>query len=98
MRSRSRCGISKRQGDKERGDERERSGGSLHNHVHVPDRAALAEATELIAHYGEHAQMEAAQRASRSRTLGNVIHFCRWRQIERAIEMLSDDEVTGSIN
>lgn len=67
-------------------------------HVHVQDRAALAEADELIARFGAHAQDEAAQRASRSRSLGNVIHFCRWRQIERTIGMLSAAEVTGTIN
>jgi hypothetical protein len=67
-------------------------------HVHVPDRAALTEASELIARFGEHAQMEAAQRASRSRSLGNIIHFCHWRQIERTIEMLSADQVTGTVH
>ena len=78
--------------------ERERSEESLHSHVHVQDRAALAQATDLIAHFGEHAQLEAAQRASRSRSLGNVIHYCHWRQIERAIEMLSVAEVTGTVH
>lgn len=67
-------------------------------YVHVQDRAALAEANELIARFGEHAGLEAAQRASRSRSLGNVIHFCHWKQIERTIEMLSAGEVTGTIN
>ena len=32
---------------------------------------------------------EAAARADSSRDLGNVIHFCRWRQIERMIELIS---------
>lgn len=67
-------------------------------HVHVQDRAALAEADELIARFGVHAGLEAAERASRSRSLGNVILFCHWRQIERTIEMLRADEVTGTIN
>ncbi len=67
-------------------------------HVHVPDRAALAEASDLIARFGDHAQMEAAQRASRSRSLGNIIHFCHWRQIERTIEMLNAAEVTGTVH
>ena len=70
----------------------------VQTHVHVQDRAALAQADELIARFGTHAQAEAAQRASRSRSLGNVIHFCHWRQIERAIGMLSAAEVTGTIN
>ena len=67
-------------------------------HVHVPDRAALAEASDLIARFGEHARTEAASRASRSRSLGNIIHFCHWRQIERTIEMLSAAEVTGTVH
>jgi hypothetical protein len=70
----------------------------LRNHVYVQDRAALAEADDLIRLFGEHARMEAASRANHSRSLGNVVHFCRWRQIERAIEMLSDSDVTGAIH
>jgi hypothetical protein len=42
--------------------------------------------------------MEAASRADRSRSLGNVIHFCHWRQVERAIQMLCGSEVTGSVH
>ena len=71
---------------------------SVYDHVHVEDRQALTEATDLMTHYGELAQYEAAQRADRSRSLGNVIHFCRWRQIERTIAMLSAEEVTGSVH
>lgn len=68
----------------------------MYSHV-ITDRAALAEANELIARFGEHARLEAASRASKSRSLGNVIHFCHWRQIERTIEMLSAEEAPGSI-
>lgn len=68
------------------------------SYVHVPDRAALDEAAELIATYGEHAAMEAAARADRFRGLGNVIRFCHWRQIERAVTMLSAEHVTGTIH
>ncbi|WP_431849295.1 hypothetical protein [Allosphingosinicella sp.] len=69
----------------------------MHNHVHV-DRAGLEEATELMSRFGEHALIEAASRASHSRSVGNVIHFCRWRQIERTIEMLRSDEPSGSVH
>jgi hypothetical protein len=69
----------------------------VREHIHV-DRAALAEATELMQHYGELAQTEAADRADRSRTLGNVIHFCHWRQIERAITMLRGEDVTDTVH
>ena len=60
----------------------------MHFHVHLPDRAAASDAAELIARFGEHAASEAAARASRSRNVGNVDHFCRWRQIERMILLL----------
>ena len=59
-------------------------------HVHLPDRSAAADAAELIARFGEHAASEAAARADRSREVGNVDHFCRWRQIERLILLLAD--------
>jgi hypothetical protein len=61
----------------------------LQTHVHLPDRAAAADAAELIARFGAHAAVEAAARADRSRELGNLVHFCRWRQIERMILLLA---------
>lgn len=61
----------------------------MHDPVYLPDRAAATDAEELIARFGPHAAGEAAARASRSRNLGNVVHFCRWRQIERVIDLLS---------
>jgi hypothetical protein len=39
----------------------------LRQHVHVPDRAALTDAAELIARFGEYAGSEAKLRADRSR-------------------------------
>jgi hypothetical protein len=58
-------------------------------HVHLPDGSAAADAAELIAHFGALAAGEAAVRADRSREVGNVLHFCRWRQIERLILLLA---------
>lgn len=65
---------------------------------YVTDRAALTGANDLIADFGDHARIEAAIRADRSRSLGNIIHFCHWRKIERTIEMLGDKDVTGTIH
>jgi len=62
---------------------------ALQLHVHLSDPAAATDAAELIARFGEHAASEAAARADRSRDLGNVVHFCRWRQIQRLILLLS---------
>lgn len=70
----------------------------MHTHLPLADRAALAEATELMDDYGELAVAEAASRADRSRMLGNVIRFCHWRGIERTIAFLRADEVTGTVH
>ena len=69
----------------------------MNSYVHV-DREGLDEATELMKRYGEHAVLEAASRAQHSRSVGNVVHFCRWRQIERTIEMLSCDAALGTVH
>ena len=68
------------------------------HHLHVADRATFAGASDLIAEYGELAAAEAASRADRSRSLGNVIHFCHWRQIERVIAMIRGDDVSGTVH
>jgi hypothetical protein len=70
----------------------------LQDYVHVTDRAALAEANDLIARFGDDAELEAASRAHRSRSLGNVIHFCHWRTIERTIKMLASRDAGGTIH
>jgi hypothetical protein len=62
------------------------------------DRAAFADATELLQHFGQFAAMEAASRAERSRDVGNVLLFCRWRQAERTIAMLANAEEIGTIH
>jgi hypothetical protein len=64
----------------------------------IADPRLFAEADALIAAFGPTASLEAAARASRSRDLGNVIHFCRWRQVERLIVTLSDDRVEGTVH
>jgi hypothetical protein len=70
----------------------------LRHDVHIAGREVLADASELIDRFGEHALSEAASRAHRSRTVGNFIHFCRWREVERMIVMLRDDAVTGVVH
>ncbi|EQB06311.1 hypothetical protein FHS51_000957 [Sphingobium wenxiniae] len=69
--------------------------------MHLPylsDRKSYEEAAELISLFGDNAGYEAAARADRSRDLGNHIHFCRWRQIERLIVLLSYDQPLGTIH
>ena len=65
---------------------------------YVADRMMLTEATDLIQRFGEDAALEAAARADRSRDLGNVIHFCRWRQVQRLVAILALDDVVGTVH
>ena len=64
----------------------------------IAGRLALAEASELMDRFGPDAAFEAAARAERSRDVGNLLHFCHWRQIERVIQSLSSDEVHGTVH
>ena len=66
--------------------------------VFIHGRVALADASELIERFGDDAGFEAAARADRSRDEGNIARFCHWRQIERVIATLSDDEIRGTIH
>jgi len=70
----------------------------LQHYVHLPDRSAAADAADLITQFGDHAAGEAAARAALSRERGNVIHFCRWRQIGRMIELLSSGRGQATIH
>jgi hypothetical protein len=72
-------------------------GDSLHNQI-VFEPAAFAEAAQLIERFGAYAGSEAALRADRSRDLGNVVHFCRWREVARMIELIRDEAVTGPVH
>ena len=64
----------------------------------IHGRLALADASDLIERYGDDAGFEAAARADRSRDEGNIARFCHWRQIERVIATLSDEEIRGTIH
>ena len=64
----------------------------------IHGRVALDDAAELLERFGDDAGFEAAARAERSRTDGNVVRFCHWRQFERVIATLASDEVRGSIH
>jgi hypothetical protein len=65
---------------------------------YLGDRREIFDANELIATFGELAGSEAAARADRSRDLGNHIHFCRWRQIERLIVLMSVGRAVGTVH
>ncbi|NYT43056.1 hypothetical protein HZY97_19940 [Sphingomonas sp. R-74633] len=65
---------------------------------YLGDRREITDANELISRFGELAGSEAAARADRSRDLGNHIHFCRWRQIERLIVLMSVGRAVGTVH
>jgi hypothetical protein len=69
----------------------------MHLPLYVEPRD-VSEAEKLIAMFGLQAGLEAAERAEASRNLGNHLQFCRWRQIERLVIMLSLETSIGTIH
>lgn len=64
----------------------------------IHDRTSVDEATSLIATFGEDAVIEAATRADKFRNAGNLALFCRWRQVERAVQLLQLEDVIGELH
>ncbi len=62
------------------------------------DSTHYSDAELLISNYGEEAGLEAANRADKSRSLGNPLHYCKWRQIERLCIILSIDQSIGTVH
>lgn len=58
----------------------------------------VVEAETLIDRFGQAAGLAAADRAKASRNIGNHLHYCRWRQIERLIIMLSVETTLGTVH
>ena len=67
-------------------------------HLYLADRSSVDAAQELMTTFGDDAGFEAAARADKSRDLGNHIHFCRWRQIERLIVLMSQGRAVGTVH
>lgn len=65
--------------------------------LYVESRDVL-DAQVLIEQFGQAAGLEAADRAIKSRNVGNHLHYCRWRQIERLIIMLSVRTTFGTVH
>ncbi|HEX8384354.1 MAG TPA: hypothetical protein VF592_13395 [Sphingomonas sp.] len=65
---------------------------------HITDARALADADHLIATFGSEAGAQAAERAERSRDVGNSVRFCHWRQIERLIDLLAAERPVGMVH
>lgn len=69
-----------------------------YSYPYIADAAQAVAAADLIAKFGAEAAAVAAARAGHSRNLGNVVHFCRWRQIERLIGLLSTERPAGTLH
>jgi hypothetical protein len=70
----------------------------MDSHLVIAERATLDGANELIALYGEDAAAEATERAERCRDTGNVIRFCRWREVARLILLLDQPGAVGTVH
>ncbi|MBU0557603.1 MAG: hypothetical protein KKD64_05355 [Alphaproteobacteria bacterium] len=69
--------------------------------MHLPilvNRRSYDDATALIEAFGEHAGVEAALRADRSRDVGNHVRFCHWRQVERMLFLLQVEHSVGTVH
>lgn len=66
--------------------------------LYLAGRGDVDAAADLIQRHGHGAPAEAAARANRSRNLGNHLHFCRWRQVERLVHLLAAKEAEGTIH
>ena len=62
------------------------------------NRQSFEDAAALMLEFGNQAGKEAASRADKSRDLGNHIHFCHWRQIERMVYLLAMEQSVGTIH
>ncbi|MEH3159356.1 MAG: hypothetical protein PGN08_10785 [Sphingomonas taxi] len=66
--------------------------------LYLADARQVAEAADLVATFGVDAPRQAAQRAERMRDIGNLPHFCRWRQTERLAALLVSEAVVGAVH
>jgi hypothetical protein len=71
---------------------------ALSNFPFVADRGAVTDAQALMDKFGDDAGFEAAALADASRNRGNVVGFCRWRQIERMILALAHPQPGGTVH
>lgn len=62
------------------------------------DSTNFSDAEQLMTNYGEEAGLEAANRADKSRAVGNHLHYCKWRQVERLCVLLSIDQSIGTVH
>lgn len=69
--------------------------------MHLPvfiDSTNFSDAEQLILNFGAEAGLEASIRADKSRALGNHLHYCKWRQVERICVLLSIAHPIGTVH
>jgi hypothetical protein len=69
----------------------------MHLPLYVEPRD-VTEAQKLVSLYGREAGLAASERAEASRNIGNHLAYCRWRQIERLVIMLSLECSIGTVH
>ena len=62
------------------------------------DSTNYSDAQQLRANFGDEAGLEAANRADKSRALGNHLHYVKWRQVERLCVLLSIEQTIGTVH
>ena len=67
-------------------------------HLRLPDLGHVADVAEPIARFGAEGGLEVATRASRSRDIGNHLHFCRWPQVGRLVEVIASPAALGTVH
>jgi len=65
---------------------------------YIPNRQTYEEACQLLKNFGGAAGVEASERAEAARVVGNHIHFCHWRQIERLLVIMNLDMSIGTVH
>ena len=66
--------------------------------LYLTDAAQITDAAQLIDLFGIRASDEAAVRAGKSALIGNYVHYCRWRQVERLIDVMTATEAPGTVH
>lgn len=64
----------------------------------IADRSSLSDAQDLIREFGQEAALQAAVLAEQSRGAENILKFCHWRQVERLIDTLANEEPQGTVH
>lgn len=65
---------------------------------YLRDTRDLTDALDLIEATGDAARQMADAHGDRGRDIGNVVVYCRWRQIGRLIAFLSEDGSASTLH